>query len=618
MKPQNDNLEPNISRLLKLTSEQDRPSRAFTDSLIQDALQELSASDADQLREGGHKIMRRKRVRFLSCAAAVIIGCALLGGIVLPSLSRVRPQRVARLSTTPPESWYDMEVAHDVGPGGTYPSGPGSMLASQGYKNGPPLQNVAISGPAPAHGGTVPPNGEDVDAMFFENYGVNPFVDTEDDHLSTFAADVDTASYAVMRAYLQDGHAVPKESVRVEEFVNTFDYGYAVPRENVFAVYMEAAPWSFGQARKHSYLLRIGLKAREVSAKERKPAILTFVIDVSGSMDREDRLGLVKQSLRLLVDQLQPSDQIGIAVYGSRGMKVLDHTGLGQKGDILNAIDALQTAGSTNVEEGIRIAYDMAQRAFRKGYINRVILCSDGVANVGSTGTEAILDVIKGKAEKGVTLSALGFGMGNYNDVLMEKLGDKGDGYYAYIDTIAQAKRLFGRNLAGSLQVMAREVKIQVDFNPAVVRSYRLLGYENRAVPDTRFRDDSYDGGELGAGHATTALYEIKLWADKQGTLATTHVRYRDADTQETTELKRPLSTDELKAEFAKTSRPFRLAATVAEFAEILRQSYWAQGADLGTVLTQAQALSREYGSDAEVIELVDLIAKAGSLKQAD
>jgi Ca-activated chloride channel family protein len=618
MKPENDNLEPNISRLLKLTGEQDRPSRAFTDSLIQDAMQELNASGADQVREGGHKIMRRKRVRFLSCAAAVLIGCALLGGIMLPSLNRVREAgRVAPLSTTLPEPWYDTGVAYDVGPEGTYAYSPESMVAYSETRMtySPGWQNVAIPGQTPAHGGTVPPNGEDVDAMFFENYGVNPFVDTEDDHLSTFAADVDTASYAVVRAYLQDGHAVPKDSVRVEEFVNTFDYGYAAPQEDAFAVYMEAAPWSFGQGRKHSYLLRIGLKAREVSAEERKPAILTFVIDVSGSMDREDRLGLVKQSLRLLVHQLKPNDQIGIAVYGSRGMKVLDHIGLDQKGDILAVIDALQTEGSTNAEEGIRIGYDMAHKAFKQGCINRVILCSDGVANVGNTGTEDILDVIKDKAEKGITLSTLGFGMGNYNDVLMEKLGDKGDGYYAYIDTITQAKRLFGENLVGSLQVVAREVKIQVDFNPAVVRSYRLIGYENRAVPDERFRDDSYDGGELGAGHSATALYEVKLWADKQGTLATTHIRYKDADTQEVSEFKRPLSMDELKAEFAETSQPFRLAATVAEFAEILRQSYWAQGADLGTVLTQAQSLSREYGSDTNVIELVDLIAKAGSLK---
>jgi Ca-activated chloride channel family protein len=618
MKPENDNLEPNISRLVKLTGEQDRPSQAFTDSLIQDAMQELTKSGADQVREGGHKIMRRKRVRFLSCAAAVLIGCAFLGVIMVPSLNRRREVcSTGPVGVNLPQPWYDTGVAYDVGPGGTYAYAPEAMKAFDGGgAYSPVLQHIAVQ--TPAHGGAVPPNGEDVDAMFFENYGVNPFVDTEDDRLSTFAVDVDTASYAVVRAYLQDGHMPSKDSVRVEEFVNTFDYGYAAPGQGKFAVYMEAAPWSFGQGRKRSYLLRIGLKAKEVSEQERKPAVLTFVIDVSGSMDREDRLGLVKQSLRILVDQLRPDDQIGIAVYGSRGMKVLDHTGLDQKGDILAAIDALQTEGATNAEEGIRIGYDMAHKAFKQGYINRVILCSDGVANVGSTGAEDILEVIREKTEKGITLSALGFGMGNYNDVLMEKLGDKGDGHYAYVDTIAQAKRLFGENLAGTLQVVARDVKIQVDFNPAVVRSYRLIGYENRAVPDEKFRDDTQDGGEVGAGHSATALYEVKLWEDKQGTVATTHIRYKDADTQEVTEFKRPLSTDELKGEYAACSRPFRLAATVAEFAEILRQSYWAQGAELGDVLTQAQALSREYGSDTDVIELVDLIAKAGSLKTTD
>jgi len=526
---------------------------------------------------------------------------------------------MAQDAASPPMPLYDTNIDFDMSAPKTYSvSNDSMMVLSKVESFGPEVRNILSGGQAPAHGGAVPPNGEAVDGMFFENYGVNPFVDTEDDRLSTFAADVDTASYAVVRAYLQDGHMPPKDSVRVEEFVNTFDYGYTAPGQGKFAVHMEAAPWSFGQGRKHSYLLRIGLKAREVSAAERKPAILTFVIDVSGSMKREDRLGLVKQSLRLLVDQLRPEDQIGIAVYGSRGMKVLDHMGLDRKGDILAAIDALQTEGATNAEEGIRLGYDMAHKAFEQGYINRVILCSDGVANVGSTGAEDILEVIRDKAKKGITLSALGFGMGNYNDVLMEKLGDKGDGHYAYIDTIAQAKRLFGDNLAGTLQVLARDVKIQVDFNPAVVRSYRLIGYENRAVPDEKFRDDTQDGGEVGAGHSATALYEVKLWADKQGTVATTYIRYRDVDTQEVTEFKRSLGTADLRTEFAATSRPFRLAATVAEFAEILRQSYWAQGASLDDVLTQAQALSREYGSDTDVIELVDLIAKAGSLKQTD
>ncbi len=467
-----------------------------------------------------------------------------------------------------------------------------------------------------AHGGTVPPNGEDVDAMFFKNYGVNPFVDTEDDHLSTFATDVDTGSYTVIRRYLHDGHLPPEKAVRVEEFVNYFKYGYAAPQEDDFAVYAEASPWKFGAGRKNSFLLRLGLKAKQVSEENRKPAILTFVVDVSGSMGRENRLGLVKKSLRMLVEKLRPEDRIGIAVYGSRGRKVMDYKGLNEKAEILAAIDSLCPSGSTYAEEGIRIGYEMAERAYKKGHINRVILCSDGVANVGQTGADQILKVIKKRAEKGITLSAIGFGMGNYNDVLMERLGDKGNGYYAYIDTIAEAKRIFEDNLTGALQVVARDVKIQIDFNPEVVRSYRLLGYENRDVPDDKFRDDKYDGGEMGAGHSVTALYELKLWPEKNGTVATSYVRYKDADTFAVSEFKSSIGTSDIKKSFDDSNSDFKLAATVAEFAEILRKSYWAKGVKLSDTLEHAERLTTERSGDTDITELVDLISKTKQLTE--
>jgi Ca-activated chloride channel family protein len=260
----------------------------------------------------------------------------------------------------------------------------------------------------------------------------------------------------------------------------------------------------------------------------------------------------------------------------------------------------------------------MAESAYKKGYINRVILCSDGVANVGQTGADDILEAIKAKAEKGITLSCIGFGMGNYNDVLMERLGDRGNGYYAYVDTIAEAKRLFGDNLTGTLQVVARDVKVQVDFNPEVVRSYRLIGYENRDVPDDKFRDDKYDGGEIGAGHSVTALYELKLWPEKEGTVATTYVRYKDADTMAVTEFKSSIETGEFNKAFDSSSSNFQLATTVAEFAEFLRKSYWAKGAKLDTVLARAQQLSREFKEEPDVIELTDLISKAKQLMEKE
>ncbi|MCD6394069.1 MAG: von Willebrand factor type A domain-containing protein [Planctomycetes bacterium] len=462
-----------------------------------------------------------------------------------------------------------------------------------------------------AHGGTTPPNAQAYDAMFFKNYGVNPFVDTDDDHLSTFATDVDTGSFTVCRRYLLDGNLPPDKAVRVEEFVNYFDYGYAAPQEETFSVYTEAAPWSEWTGRQNSYLVRFGLKAMEVSDANRKPAILTFVIDVSGSMNRENRLGLVKKSLRMLVKRLRPKDKIGIAVYGSQGRKVLDHVNVKKKKKILAAIDSLQAGGSTFAEQGIRIGYDMAGAAYKKGCINRVILCSDGVANVGRTGHEQIMEVIKDKADKGITLSSLGFGMGNYNDVLLERLGDKGNGYYAYIDTIDEAKRLFDGNLTGALQVVARDVKIQVDFNPKVVRSYRLIGYENRDVADNKFRDDKEDGGEMGAGHSATALYEIKLWQDKTGPVATTYIRYKDPDTREVTEFNSTIATTDFHKSFEQASDAFALAAAVTEFAEVLRKSYWAKDKTLDDILQQAQQLGRKFEDKEDVTELVDLISRA-------
>ena len=225
-----------------------------------------------------------------------------------------------------------------------------------------------------------------------------------------------------------------------------------------------------------------------------------------------------------------------------------------------------------------------------------------------------LYDIIEEKAKKGITLSAIGFGMGNYNDVLMERLGDKGNGHYAYIDTIAEARRIFEGNLVGTLQVIARDVKVQVDFNPQVVRSYRLIGYENRDVPDEKFRDDKYDGGEIGAGHSVTALYELKLWPDRKGTVASIYVRYKDADTWAVTEFKSAIAVKDFNKNFDDSSVDFKLAATAAEFAEILRKSYWAKGAKLSDTLHHAQAVLNERPNDPDIIELVDLISKAKQL----
>lgn len=465
-----------------------------------------------------------------------------------------------------------------------------------------------------AHGGTHNVNDAAFDAMFFRNYGVNPFVDVDDDNLSTFAIDVDTGSYTLCRSYLQRNAIPPKDAVRVEEFVNYFDYGYSQPTEphDVFALHSELAPSEFGGGK---MLFRIGIKAREINPAQRKDAILTFVIDVSGSMAREDRLGLVKKSLRMLVDQLHEGDRIGIAVYGSNGRNLLDHCGTDERADILAAIDRLEPDGSTNAEEGLNIGYKMAKEAFREGAINRVILCSDGVANVGNTGPKSILRTIEKQVSAGITLSTVGFGMGNYNDVLMEQLADKGNGNYAYVDTLSEARRIFVENLTGTLQLVARDVKVQVDFDSHVVRSYRLLGYENRDVADDDFRDDKVDGGEVGAGHSVTAFYELKLWPEKQGRVATVYIRHKDPDTPEVREITQQITTSDVLPRFNDASASFRLAACVAEFSEILRLSYWARDSKLEKVLALAKQCRADYDHRQDIEELVHLIDKSHQLK---
>jgi len=465
---------------------------------------------------------------------------------------------------------------------------------------------------SPAHGGTAIVNGEPFDAMFFERYGTNPFVDTEDDHLSTFAIDTDDASYIMARSYLERGELPPKDAVRTEEFINHFDYGYTAPDKTAFEVYMEGAPSKFGQ---NCDLLKIGIKGLKIEIENRKAANLVFVIDVSGSMNIESRLGLVKKALRLLVNELNNNDKVGIVVYGSRGQVILEPTSIENKDDILTAIEFLHPNGSTNAEEGLRLGYAMAEKMYESGKINRIILCSDGVANVGTTKAEDILDWIKGYADKGITLSAIGFGMGNYNDILMEKLGDKGNGHYAYVDDIGEARRIFVENLTGTLQVIARDVKIQVDFDPEVVRSYRLLGYENRDVADNKFRDDKEDGGEIGSGHEVTALYEIKYHKDVEPeTLGTVFIRYKDPDNGEVTEINRAIDTKVFADNFDRTSSQFRLAAVAAEFAEILRKSYWAKDSKLADVMTAAKDVFNENDSS-EFLELMNLISSAEKME---
>jgi len=473
-------------------------------------------------------------------------------------------------------------------------------------------------GPA-STGGTAEPNDQPVGDMFFRAYGVNPFVDTEEDRLSTFGLDVDTGSYGVASSYVRGGNLPPPEAIRVEEFVNAFRYGdppAVSSGPDLFTLHVEGSPSPFAGGEQYR-LLRIHLRARTVDPADRLPAILTFVVDTSGSMDGEQRLGLVKRALALLIDQLRPTDQVALVVYGATARVVLGHSADRER--LRAAVESLETDGVTNAEEGLRLGYELAAQARRDGTINRVILCSDGVANVGATGADSILARIADEARRGIELTTVGFGMGNYNDVLMERLADTGNGRYAYVDDLRAARRIFVEDLTGTLQTVAADAKAQVELNPKVVERWRLLGYENRDIDDERFRDDRVDAGEVGAGQEVTALYEVKLkrrpW--RHGVVATLRLRYRPVEANgpgAVVETEQVLRGRDLAGSWEEASRGLRLAAVVAELAELLKQSYWARGSTLAEVARRAAAVRAEFPGDERVAELAEISARAAEL----
>ncbi|HEX6289714.1 MAG TPA: VWA domain-containing protein [Herpetosiphonaceae bacterium] len=461
------------------------------------------------------------------------------------------------------------------------------------------------------------PDDEPYDSTFYRNYGVNPFVDTLEDPRSTFAMDVDTASYGVMRRYLADGYLPDPDSVRVEEYLNSFNYRYPQPEDgSMFAVYTEAAPSPFGG--KGYDMVQIGIQGRTIQEEDRAPASLTFVIDVSGSMEREERLETVKQALALLVEQLRADDQIGIVVYGSDARSILPPTSGANKGRILSAIDELQPSGSTNVEAGLDIGFAQAEEAFVPDGNNMILLCSDGVANNGVTDPETLLQTYRRYTSQGIKLSTYGFGMGNFNDELMERLADAGNGIYSYIDTLDEAERVFVHNLTGTLQLIARDAKIQVEFNPDVVSHYRLIGYENRDVTDQDFRNDSVDAGEVGAGHSVTALYEIRRVPDATGDIATVRIRYHQPDNSKIIEETQTLRSEDRRASFGRASGRFKLAVSVAQYAELLRHSRWFQGSTLDDVVELAHEAQRDFERDPDVTEFIRLLETAASLARAE
>ena len=335
----------------------------------------------------------------------------------------------------------------------------------------------------------------------------NAFKRIADEPLSTFSIDVDTASYANIRRFLQHGQLPPPDAVRIEEMINYFPYDYAPPKEDApFAVHVESAacPWN-----KAHHLVKIGLKGKELDPESRPPCNLVFLIDVSGSMGTDNKLPLVKKALQLLARQLSAKDRVSIAVYAGAAGLVLPSTAGNDLSAIDSALGRLEAGGSTAGGDGIRLAYDEARKHFRPEGNNRVILCTDGDFNVGITDSEELAAFIAGRAQKGLFLTVLGFGMGNYKDDRLETLADKGNGNYAYIDSFSEARKTLVEQAAGTLFAIAKDVKLQIEFNPARFDSYRLVGYENRLLAKEDFNDDRKDAGELGAGHVVTAFYEL-------------------------------------------------------------------------------------------------------------
>jgi Ca-activated chloride channel family protein len=450
----------------------------------------------------------------------------------------------------------------------------------------------------------------DIGSEDYTDYGVGEMFLVENDALSTFSVDVDTASYAISRRKLNSGGLPPQASVRVEEFVNAFDYSYAPPRDGrPFSVQMEAL--ANPEVGNH-HILRVGVQGRELVG-ERKPVHLTFLVDVSGSMSSPDKLGLAKRALHELVDNLGVEDTVALATYAGTERIVLEPTYTTQKKTIHDAIEGLRNGGGTSMGSGMELAYRMASEMYLHGAENRVIVLSDGDANIGRTSHDEILSTIEHYAEEGITLTTVGLGMGNYKDTMMEQLANKGDGNYFYIDSFKEAQKVFGQDLSGTIQTIAKDVKIQVEFDPDAVHAYRLIGYENRDIADEDFRNDQVDAGEVGSGHQVTALYDVVLKDDAgpKDTIATVRLRAKNpGPDRPAKEYTWAVPVGEIHGVFADASRDSRSAWAVATFAEKLRGSPHA--AEIAYTDIYRYAAGATDGSDdhRELLQLIDRAAQ--------
>jgi Ca-activated chloride channel family protein len=477
---------------------------------------------------------------------------------------------------------------------------------------------------------------QDFNTAAYDKVEENPFLPAATNPLSTFSIDVDTASYSNVRRFINNGSLPPKDAVRVEEMINYFTYDYREPEgDKPFSIDLDSTecPWD----RSHR-LLRIGLKGREVPNEKRPASNLVFLLDVSGSMLPAERLPLVKQAMRLLVDQLSEKDRVAIVVYAGGSGLALSSTSGNEKEEILRALEELKAGGSTNGADGIELAYKVASDNFIKGGVNRVILATDGDFNIGVTNQGDLIRLIEEKAKSGVFLSVLGVGTDNLKDSTMQKLADKGNGNYAYLDSVEEARKVLVRQINGTLMTIAKDVKIQVEFNPARVASYRLIGYEKRMLRKEDFNNDKIDAGEIGAGHTVTALYEVVPAGSgatdpaasvppvdplKYGTNRTdatnaspemvmVKLRHKKPD-GEVSELTERSFTDN-GSKFENAAPDLKFAAAVAEFGMILRDSQYKGKGTLGAVIEWAQ---EGRGADAAGYRagFIEMARKAQTLK---
>ncbi|NOZ34975.1 MAG: DUF3520 domain-containing protein [Chlorobi bacterium] len=454
----------------------------------------------------------------------------------------------------------------------------------------------------------------------------NEFLSVNQNPLSTFSIDVDNASYSNVRRFLNYGQMPDKGAVRIEEMINYFDYDYLNPEGKYpFSINTEigTCPWNT----KHK-LVHIGIQGKKLDYENLKPSNLVFLLDVSGSMSDQNKLPLLKKSLKLLLNQLSQNDKISVVVYAGAAGMVLPPTNASEKEKIFIALDKLQAGGSTAGGAGIKLAYKTAKEAFIKGGNNRVILATDGDFNVGTSSTSSLVDLIEEKRKDDIYLTILGFGMGNYKDGRMEQISNAGNGNYFYIDNIKEADKVFVKEMRANMFTIAKDVKIQIEFNPAQVKAYRLIGYENRMLKKEDFNDDKKDAGELGAGHTVTALYEIvpanskeKIgrkadnlkyqntkvtdYAGSTNEIMTVKFRYKPIDSDKSILIEYPLNNSD--TELANTSDNFRFSAAVAEFGMLLRDSKFKENATYKKVIKLAESSKGkdENGYRSEFIEMV-------------